>query len=651
MRRSALVVALAAAAAPPLAAAFYLPGVAPSSYRPDDPVPLYVNSIRPIAAQDDAPLRAVVPYDYYHPDFQFCQPAGGPRPIGESLGSILFGDRIKTSPFELRMAANESCKHLCDVVYSPPSLRKLADKVELGYSLNWLVDGLPAGQEMEDVVSGARFYRPGFMLGSVDANGHHHLNNHYDIAVEYHHVSGGDAGAADLRRVVGVSVRPSSIDYRGKPDCHESVHATIDLDAADRAQTVSYTYSVYWVRSETAWATRWDKYLHVFDPNIHWFYLTNTAVILVILVATVSSVLLRTLRKDIARYNRLEDIGLDDFGVGPGTSMLGGDDDDGIQEDSGWKLVHGDVFRPPKHALLLSILVGNGAQLLVMTAITMLFALLGFLSPSNRGSLGSIMVISYTLLGFIGGTVSARVYKTWQGERVRANVALTPTIVPAIVLASVVFLNLFLWAKQSSGAVPFTTLLVLVAIWFLISVPLSFAGSWVGFRAAAPSFPTRTNQIPRQIPPSPPALRALPSMFVTGLLPFIAIFSELFFIMNSLWFRRIYYMFGFLFLCYGIMVMTAATATVLLTYFMLCAENYNWQWRSFLGAGMAGGYVFAYCVVNLVLKLSLGGFVGVVLYLGYSALISFLFFVVMGTIGYFSSWWFVRRIYASLKVD
>jgi transmembrane 9 superfamily protein 2/4 len=310
--------------------------------------------------------------------------------------------------------------------------------------------------------------------------------------------------------------------------------------------------------------------------------------------------------------------------------MLGGDDDDGIQEDSGWKLVHGDVFRPPKHALLLSILVGNGAQLLVMTAITMLFALLGFLSPSNRGSLGSIMVISYTLLGFIGGTVSARVYKTWQGERVRANVALTPTIVPAIVLASVVFLNLFLWAKQSSGAVPFTTLLVLVAIWFLISVPLSFAGSWVGFRAAAPSFPTRTNQIPRQIPPSPPALRALPSMFVTGLLPFIAIFSELFFIMNSLWFRRIYYMFGFLFLCYGIMVMTAATATVLLTYFMLCAENYNWQWRSFLGAGMAGGYVFAYCVVNLVLKLSLGGFVGVVLYLGYSALISFLFFVVMG---------------------
>jgi transmembrane 9 superfamily protein 2/4 len=325
--------------------------------------------------------------------------------------------------------------------------------------------------------------------------------------------------------------------------------------------------------------------------------------------------------------------------------------DDGIQEDSGWKLVHGDVFRPPKHALLLSVLVGNGAQILVMTAITMLFALLGFLSPSNRGSLGSIMVISYTFLSFIGGTVSARVYKAWQGEKVRMNIVLTPTVVPALVLSSVVFLNLFLWAKQSSGAVPFTTLLFLVAIWFLISVPLSFVGAWLGFRSPAPEFPVRTNQIPRQIPPGPPFLRTFPSMLGVGLLPFGAIFVELFFIMNSLWFRRIYYMFGFLFVCYGIMIMTAAMTTILMTYFLLCSENYNWQWRSFLGAGMAGGYIFAYCVFNLVTKLHLGGLVGVVLYLGYSALISFLFFVLTGTIGYLSAWWFVRRIYSSLKVD
>src|SRR6478735_1580514 len=88
-------------AAPQLVSAFYLPGVAPTSYKQDDAVPLNVNSIRPVAGSD-AMLHSVVSYDYYHPLFQFCRPPAGPQDVGASLGSILFGDRIKTSPFELK---------------------------------------------------------------------------------------------------------------------------------------------------------------------------------------------------------------------------------------------------------------------------------------------------------------------------------------------------------------------------------------------------------------------------------------------------------------------------------------------------------------------------------------------------------------------
>ena len=58
-----------------------------------------------------------------------------------------------------------------------------------------------------------------------------------------------------------------------------------------------------------------------------------------------------------------------------------------VQEEFGWKLVHGDVFRPPKHGMLLSVMVGSGVQLFVMMLITLFFACLGFLSPSNRGAL------------------------------------------------------------------------------------------------------------------------------------------------------------------------------------------------------------------------------------------------------------------------
>ena len=42
-----------------------------------------------------------------------------------------------------------------------------------------------------------------------------------------------------------------------------------------------------------------------------------------------------------------------------------------VQEDWGWKLVHGEVFRTPDNPLILSALVGNGAQLCSMVGITL----------------------------------------------------------------------------------------------------------------------------------------------------------------------------------------------------------------------------------------------------------------------------------------
>jgi transmembrane 9 superfamily protein 2/4 len=231
---------------------------------------------------------------------------------------------------------------------------------------------------------------------------------------------------------------------------------------------------------------------------------------------------------------------------------------------------------------------------------------------------------------------------------------------------------LFVWARQSSGAVPFTTMLALISIWFLISVPLSVGGSWLGFRAPESTPPVRTNQIPRQIPPSTGYLRPLPSMFLVGILPFGAIFLELYFIISSIWFSRIYYMFGFLFLCYGLMIVTSAAVTILMVYFALCAENYHWQWRAFFTSGASAIYVFLYAMLYWVRTLSFTSWTSGVLYLGYSALISALWFVLTGeflpflslvmifdmltscatgTIGFVATWAFVYRIYGSLKID
>lgn len=607
----------------PLVHTFYLPGITPTNYKHGDLVPLNVNHLTPAQSQKDTQIRSAFSFDYYHPSFHFCEPKNGPQYISESLGSILFGDRILTSPFQLRMEVNETCRAVCDeVVFEKRDAEFVNQRIEQNYIMNWLVDGLPAAQPFRDTVSETEFYQPGFVLGEV-VNGRRQLNNHYDIYIEYHEARKNEF------RVVGIIVEPSSrrdSKRTGKGEdmaaqCGDRGSAPLVLSETGKTK-VTWTYSVYWKPSATSFATRWDKYLHVFDPKIHWFSLINSAVIVMFLIGMVSTILVRTLRKDIARYNRLDQLGLDD--------LSGNSVEDGIQEDSGWKLVHGDVFRPPKYSLALSVLVGNGAQLFMMAGFTIAFAVVGFLSPSNRGSLATVMILLYTIFGFVGGFASSRIYKSFGGDKWKQLFVLVPSAVPAVVFAIFFLLNLFVWARQSSGAVPFTTMLIIVGIWFVISVPLSVAGSWLGFRQPMADAPTRTNQIPRQIPPSQGYLRLAPSMLLVGVLPFGAIFVELYFIMNSLWSNRIYYMFGFLFLSFGLLVVTSAAVTILMIYFLLCAENYHWQWRAFASSGASAIFVFAYSLLYWARMLSFSSFTGSLLYLGYSMLLSFLWFVLSG---------------------
>ena len=96
---------------------------------------------------------------------------------------------------------------------------------------------------------------------------------------------------------------------------------------------------------------------------------------------------------------------------------------------------------------------------------------------------------------------------------------------------------------------------------------------------------------------------------------------------------------------------TCAEISVVLTYFQLCGEDYHWWWRSFLTAGSSALYLFIYCVFYFATKLDITKPVSAALYFGYMFLFSYAFFVVTGTIGFLASLWFVRAIYASVKID
>ncbi|GEQ72030.1 hypothetical protein JCM33374_g5716 [Metschnikowia sp. JCM 33374] len=617
--------------------AFYLPGMAPTDYADGDPIKLFVNHLTP-SSGNMASFKSkgkskvtLYSYDYYYPKFKFCRPEGGPKKQSESLGAIIFGDRIFDSPFDIKMMKETNCRSLCVSQYSKVESVFVNRNIRAGYTHNWIIDGLPAARHVTERRTSSEFYSPGFPIGRVDDSENTHFYNHYTITIEYHKRD------ENTFRVVGVIVEASSLDRTGidetkaSPEelCKDELPPVTLSDEKDNK--VLFTYSVKFTPSETAWATRWDKYLHVYDPKIQWVSLINFSLVVVILAIIMAHILVSTLKNDIIKYN---EVNLDDD----------------VAYESGWKLVYGDVFRAPPNRMLLSVLVGSGAQIFCMILVTIVFALFGLLSPSNRGALSTFMFILFIFFGIISSYISGYIYRFFGGENWKLNLILTPTLVPGVLFGVFIFLNFFLINVNSSGAIPAGTMVAIMVIWFAISLPLSVVGSIWQSKRSTLSVPVRTNQIPRQIPPQHWYLRTIPAMIMCGLFPFGSIAVELYFIYSSIWFNRIYYMFGFLFFCFILMVLTTALITVLSIYYTLCGENYKWQWKSIFVGGGCSIYVFIHSLF-FISDETLTGFTSLVLFVGYSGIISLLTFLVGGSIGFLSTLFFNRKIFSEIKID
>ena len=59
---------------------------------------------------------------------------------------------------------------------------------------------------------------------------------------------------------------------------------------------------------------------------------------------------------------------------------------------------------------------------------------------------------------------------------------------------------------------------------------------------------------------------------IAGILPFGAVFVELFFILTAIWEDQFYYLFGFLFLVFIILIIACSEVAIVMTYFQLCGE-------------------------------------------------------------------------------
>jgi len=644
----------------------------PHDYQLNEEVKVRVNRLDSVRTQ--------LPFDYY--SLPFCKPETI-RTQGEKMGEILRGDRIETSLYDVKMHEEASCKILCHAEYSKEEMAQFAEKIRDEYRAHWVVDNLPAAYRLNlysmdpDAPLEQQYaYERGFLIGFVGGDltypshqpqrsvvtGVPYINNHLRLLFKYHNHEDPETHEITGARIVGFEVYPASVKHtyqkrkgrksetkfgetRELTSCtplnpiwkphnvypEQMMLANVDPQRVDEPGEIIWTYDVKWEASSTRWASRWDLYMYMGEDQVHWFSIMNSLLVVVFLSGMVAMIMIRALNRDILTYNDI--------------------DQEEVKEETGWKLVHGDVFRPPRYVNLLATLVGSGMQIFLCSGVVLCFAVLGFLSPSNRGALMTCMLFALAFLGVSAGFTSAIVYKSLGGDLWRNNTILTATLLPGLVGGIVMFLNMFVWHEGSTIAIPFLQLFELSLLYIFVYAPLVCLGAFTGFKQNAFAMPCKVQPIPRLIPAQPWHLSPIISILLGGIVPFGAIFIELFFILTSIWMHKFYYLFGFLLLVFIILVFTCAEISVVMCYFHLCTEDYHWWWRSFLTSASSAIWMFLYAGYYFSAELQIEAFVSTLVYFGYNFIICLGFFVLTGAVGVVSCFFFVVKIYASIKVD
>lgn len=414
---------------------------------------------------------------------------------------------------------------------------------------------------------------------------------------------------------------------------------------------IVFTYSAKFTGANVEFDRRFDRYLDdaFFEHKIHWFSIFNSFMIVLFLVGLVGAILTRTLRTEYAKISEERSY-----------RELGSKDD--WVEDSGWKQLHADVFRVPPHAIWLCAAVGTGAQLTALSLLVVTIAIASTVHTAPGGSLMTYAVLSWALTSVIAGYSSSSLFVQFAstgpnlGQRWMSCVLCTAALFPGTVLVAGFLLNFVAIAYDSAQAIPFGGMVAMLLLWALVSCPLVVIGTVVarhGSRAATMSqtAPPRINQIPRIIPPRPWYRSKLAFILGGGVLPFGSIFIELYLVFTSFWGYKLYYVYGFMLLVFFILLIVTSCVSVVCTYFLVSAEDHQWQWTSFALGASTAGYVFAYSVYFFWFKTRMTGFFMFAFYFTYMGLLCFGLALLCGTVGYLSSSSFIRRIYRNVKTD
>lgn len=325
------------------------------------------------------------------------------------------------------------------------------------------------------------------------------------------------------------------------------------------------------------------------------------------------------------------------FGIGTQLTTTNAD-----SFENGWKVLYADVFRAPVMSHLFAIAVGIGAQ--ILTALP-LSHFVSFLLPGKSNN-WTIFLFSYCTSGWIGGMTVGFVGSSYNldhmAQAVKAGCILQTIL---IMLLFATFKVLFGSLKSSIGP-NLVELAFLLCSFAFLNAPLSIVSGSLGSKLSTlTKFPYKPSVKKRKLK-TDFTYQTIFLIVASGILPFISLMQES--LIFDIEFRQdfLYYVFLLVISC-GL----SCTSSILVSFTMLNAENYCWQWLSFCSGGISSIYFYLWSICNIFFRLYSFSFVPFCIYALKVGIACSLLFVLQGSVSYLACQWFIRGIYSSIKFD
>lgn len=158
-----------------------------------------------------------------------------------------------------------------------------------------------------------------------------------------------------------------------------------------------------------------------------------------------------------------------------------------------------------------------------------------------------VYVFGFIVNGFVSGSIYKQAFFPRTSPQWQRAMFLGCISLPIVMAIGYCFLCLLSMYYGSLTSFPFRNLFTVTLFWLLLCLPLHTLGTILGRSLRGnPNYPCRVASLPSPIAPA--AFYAKPSFIISisGLLPFGAIFIEIFFIFASIWSYKYYYVYGFL---------------------------------------------------------------------------------------------------------